>query len=418
MKNSSKYYETIFMKKIDTQKIKKDFPIFDDQPNLVYLDSASSSQTPQVVLDAMNEYYTGYRANIHRALYDASERATNAYEQARKDTARFIGADEKEIIFTSGATASSNMLAGMLKQHLTLKAGDEIVTTITEHHSNLLPLRKLAKEKKLTIRYIPLTDDFELDMKKAKKYITSKTKIVSASFASNVLGTVNDIKQLATLARKQGAIMVADGTEAVGHIPVDVRALGCDFLFFSAHKMCGPTGIGILYGKKSLLEKMEPSVVGGGIVTKVTETEILYKAIPERFEPGTPNIAGAIGFRAAISYIESIGIKTIHARTAKLTTLAQKKLSKLHGVTVFSGSRPRGNSGIVSFVIDGIHPHDISHILAEQNVSVRAGHHCAMLLGEHLGYPATTRASFYLYNSEKDVDALIKGVKSAQKIFS
>lgn len=240
------------MKKLNPQKIKKDFPIFDGQPNLVYLDSASSSQTPQSVLDSMNEYYTGYRANIHRALYNASQQATDAYEQARKDVARFINAaSEKEIIFTAGATASSNMLVGMLKTYLHLKAGDEIVTTIMEHHSNLLPLRKLAEEKKLTIRYIGLTKNFELDTRQAETLITSKTKIVSISLASNVLGTVNNIKRLALLAHKKGAVMIADGTEAVGHIPVDVRALDCDFLFFSAHKMCGPTGIGILYGKKN-----------------------------------------------------------------------------------------------------------------------------------------------------------------------
>lgn len=406
------------MKKIDPQKIKKDFPIFDGQPDLVYLDSASSSQTPQVVLDAMNEYYTGYRANIHRALYDASQKASNSYEQARKDVARFIGVDEKEIIFTAGATASSNMLIDMLSNYLSLKAGDEIVTTIMEHHSNLLPLRKLAKEKKLTLRYIELTDDFELNMKQAETLITSKTKIVSAALASNVLGTINNIKRLAELAHNHGAIMIADGTEAVGHIPVDARALDCDFLFFSAHKMCGPTGIGILYGKKSLLENMEPSVVGGGIVTKVTETEILYKPTPERFESGTPNIAGAIGLGAAIRYLESIDMKAIHAHTAKLTALAQKNLSKLSGVTVLSGKRLGGNSGIVSFVIRGMHPHDIAHMLAERNVAVRAGHHCAMLLGEYLGYPATTRASFYLYNNKKDVGTLIEAIKSAQKIFS
>lgn len=407
------------MKNINPQKIKKDFPIFDGQPNLVYLDSASSSQTPRVVLDAMNEYYTGYRANIHRALYDASQRATDSYERARKDIARFINAaSEKEIIFTSGATASSNMLAGMLKTYLRLKAGDEIITTIMEHHSNLLPLRKLAEEKKLAIRYIGLTKDFELDMRQAERLITSKTKIVSISLASNVLGTVNDIKQLALLAHKKGAVMIADGTEAVGHIPVDVRALDCDFLFFSAHKMCGPTGIGILYGKKSFLEKMTPSVLGGGIVTKVTKTEILYKPTPERFESGTPNIAGAIGLGAAIHYLESIGMKAIHKHTATLTALAQKKLGALHGVTILSGKRTLGNSGIVSFVIDEMHPHDISHLLSDRNVAVRAGHHCAMLLGEHLGYPATTRASFYLYNSKKDVDVLIQAVKSAQKLFS
>lgn len=407
------------MKNINPQKIKKNFPIFDGQPGLVYLDSASSSQTPRVVLDAMNEYYTGYRANIHRALYDASQRATNAYEQARKDIARFINAaDEKEIIFTSGATASSNMLAGMLKTYLHLKAGDEIVTTIMEHHSNLLPLRKLAEEKKLTIRYITLTKDFELDMKQAEKLIISKTKIVSISLASNVLGTVNDIRRLALLAHKKGALMIADGTEAVGHIPVDVRALDCDFLFFSAHKMCGPTGIGILYGKKSFLEKMVPSVVGGGIVTKVTEKEISYKPTPERFESGTPNIAGAIGLGAAIRYLESIDMKAIHKHTATLTALAQKKLGTLPGITILSGKRAMGNSGIVSFVINGIHPHDISHLLSDRNIAVRAGHHCAMLLGNYLGYPATTRASFYLYNSKKDVDALIQAVKSAQKLFS
>ena len=406
-----------YMKKLNTQKIKKDFVIFKNIQKIVYLDSAASSQTPSVVLDEMNQYYTGYRANIHRGIYELSQKATDAYENARKDVARFIGADKKEIIFTSGATHSSNMIAGMLCDFLKLKKGDEIVTTVMEHHSNLLPLRRIAEKTGAKIRYININNKDELDYKEAKKIITQKTKIVSITVASNVLGTVNNIRRIADISHRYKAFVIADATEAVGHIPINVSALDCDFLFFSAHKMCGPTGIGALYGKQELLEKLNPLFVGGGTVIKVNKEEIFYKPVPEKFEAGTPNIAGAIGFGAAARYLEKIGIKNIHSHIDNVTSYAINKLSKISSINIYTGKQKEKNSGIISFTLDGIHSHDISQILSDKNIAVRAGHHCAMILGEQLGVSSTTRASFYIYNTKKDVDKLVNGIKDIQKIF-
>lgn len=420
---------------IDAHKIKKDFPVL-GRPGLprtlVYLDTAATSQTPQVVLDAMDAYYTSFRANVHRGSYEEGEMATAAYEDARAKVARFIGADLREIIFTAGATASSNMLVSMLEYSTQgspglpkedrdflgfLNPGNEIVTTVMEHHASMIPLQEFAKRNGLTINYIGLPyGGLGLDYGVAEKLITSKTKIVSVMLVSNVTGVVNDVARIAEMAHKVGALVICDGTAAVGHIPVDVQKLGVDFLYFSGHKMCGPTGVGVLWGRGELLEKLEPGVYGGGIVDEVTLEKATWRDVPLRFEAGTPNIAGVIGLGAAVEYLEKIGIENIHTHCASLANEAIKKLEEISGVTVYA-ARDTQNVGTVSFTIDGIHPHDIAEILGRDGVAIRAGHHCAMPLHTALGILATVRASFYFYNTHADIDALVAGVKKVQEIF-
>ena len=406
---------------------KNDFPFFTDAgQGGAYLDNAASSQTPQVVLDAMNTYYVSSRANVHRGLYRASEEASTAYESARAKVARFIGAETREIIFTSGATASSNMLVAMLEHSvqgrtldMTLEEGGEIVTTIMEHHASLIPLQELAKRRGLTLKHIPLADNsYELDYRIAEELITNKTKIVSVCLASNVTGTIQDVARIAKIAHNVGALVVCDATAAVGHISVDVRAIGVDALYFSGHKMCGPTGIGVLWGRGELLEKLEPGVYGGGIVDSVTPTTTTWGLIPERFEAGTPPIAEAIGLGVAIEYLEKVGIEYIRKYDETLVQEAIMRLKELSGVRIIAEESAGKNIGIVSFVIDGIHAHDVAYILSKEQVAVRAGHHCAMPFHTALGIMASTRASFYFYNTRKDVDALIQGVKTVQHVFN
>lgn len=408
---------------MDIQEIKKDFPIFSKTKNLVYLDTAATSQTPQVVLDAMDAYYTSFRANVHRGSYEEGEVTSKAYETARATVARFINADPREVIFTAGATASSNMLISMLEHSGVVMAGDEVVTTVMEHHASLIPFQELAKRQGLTLKHIPLAKgSLALDYEQAAKLITTKTKIVSVMLASNVTGTINDVVRITEMAHKVGALVVCDATAAVGHVPVDVKKLGLpgqgvDFLYFSGHKMCGPTGIGVLWGRQEILETLEPGMYGGGIVNEVTLDKAVWREVPTRFEAGTPNIAGAIGLGSAIEYLKKNGIQNIHAHTAKLVNEAIMRLQEVSGVTVYA-ARDIENVGIVSFVIDDIHPHDIAAILGREGVAVRAGHHCAMPLITALGVPATTRVSFYLYNTSEDVDALIAGIIKAKEIFN
>lgn len=420
--------------KFDIETIKKDFPIFYEGKafvkNLVYLDNAATSQTPLVVLDAMNAYYTDFRANIHRGSYKAAEEASAAYEEARAKVARFIGADPREVIFTAGATASSNMLVAMLEHSQKrlnlfglkkvkpfLETGDEIVTTVMEHHASLIPLQELAKRQSLSTRYIGLTyGELGLDYEMAEKLITPKTKIVSVMLASNVTGAVNDVARIAEMAHKVGALVICDATAAVGHMPVDVKKLGVDFLYFSGHKMCGPTGIGVLWGRGEILEKLEPGFYGGGSIEEVTLEGATYGDVPERFETGTPNIAGAIGLGTAVEYIENIGLENIQEHCVSLANEAVEQLEKISGVTVYA-TRDAQNVGIVSFVVAGVHPHDVADILGRDGVAVRAGHHCAMPLHTALGVPATLRASFYLYNTRADIEALVRGIKKAQELF-
>jgi len=424
---------------LDTKAIKKDFPIFEHEKDLVYLDSAATSQTPQVVLDAMNGYYTSFRSNIHRGLYKMGEEASEAYESARASVARFIGAAPEEIVLTSGATASSNMLVRMLEESGSIfprtplgfqgeSLEDEIVATVMEHHASLIPLQELAKREGLAIKLVPVGLAYGIDYDAAEKLITPKTKIVACVLASNVLGTINDVRRLADLAHKVGALMIVDATEAVGHIPVDVKKLGADFLYFSGHKMLGPTGIGVLYGRKDLLEALPPSVFGGGIVEKVTGESATWTSSPKRFEAGTPNIAGAIGLGAAVEYLGKVGVENIHAHVRELTSYAFEKLAQIPGIHVFAAPVEQ-NVGIISFTIDGlpaaatalqagVHPHDLAQIAGDSNVAIRAGHHCAAPLMQTLGVPATARASFYLYNEKADIDALIEAIKKAQMMFA
>lgn len=406
----------IVLSNMNIESIKKDFPFFTAHPGFAYLDSAATSQTPQVVLDVMQEYYTSFRSNIHRGLYQMGEEASAAYEGARASVARFVEAKPEEIIFTSGATASSNMLVRMIEESGKVSAGDEIVVTVMEHHASLIPLQELARRKGLTLKSIPMTGEYTLDYTAAENLINEKTKIVTCVLASNVLGTINDVRRLADLAHKHGALMIVDATEAVGHIPVDVVALGADFLYFSGHKMLGPTGIGVLYGRKEHLEASLPSMFGGGIVEKVTGESATWTSSPKRFEAGTPNIAGAIGLGAAVKYLEQIGIENIHAHVRKLTAYALEKLAQTEGVHMFAAPVEQ-NAGIISLVVDGVHPHDLAQVAGGEGVALRAGHHCAAPLMQALGVPATARASFYLYNDTSDVDVLVDVVKKAQVIF-
>ena len=402
---------------MDTEAIKNDFPIFKNNPGLVYLDSAASSQTPEPVLRAMDEYYRGYRSNIHRSMYALGERATMAYEKARENVADFIGAQNREVVFTAGSTMGMNMLIYSLEHHLDLKPGDEVVTTVTEHHSGLIPLQELAKRNGLVLKHIPLGSDFHLDYTQAEALITDKTKIVSLSLASNVLGTINDVNKVASYARRVGALVICDGTKAVGHIEVNVRKLDCDFLVFSGHKMCGPTGIGILYGKEAVLETLPPSIFGGGMVEEVSLANASFRDIPARFEAGTPNIVGAIGLGAAVDYLRGVGMERIAQHTQALTGYALAQLGGIDGVELFAQKDTQSNAGIVSFLIRGIHPHDIAEIAGRRNVALRAGHHCANPLMKELGVPALVRASFYIYNDKSDVDALVEVIAEAKRIF-
>ena len=405
-----------------SKTIKNNFPFFDEAgKDTTYLDNAASSQTPQIVLDAMNGYYLKFRANIHRGLYDASEEASMAYEDARAKVARFIGADTDEIIFTAGATASSNMLISMIENSVLpnpLLDGDEMVTTVMEHHSSLIPLQKLAERNNLTLKYVEMFEGgVGLDYENIKKIITEKTKIVSICLASNVTGEINDVERIAKRAHKYGAMVICDATATVGHIPVDVKSLGADFLYFSGHKMCGPTGIGILWGKKEILEKLEPGMYGGGMVAEITKEKLSWKDAPQRFEAGTPNIAGAIGLGKAVDFLENIGVKNIRAHNISLTTKAITELEKISGVRIIAERDAEKNIGIVSFLVEGIHPHDVASILAKEGIAVRAGYHCAVPLHNALNIPATTRASFYLYNTEDDIEKLVAGIKKAKEIF-
>ncbi|MBI4151366.1 aminotransferase class V-fold PLP-dependent enzyme [Candidatus Woesearchaeota archaeon] len=403
---------------------------------LVYLDNAATTQKPQEVLDALDLFYRTTNANIHRGIHHLAEKATMAYEHARDVVAQFIGAQTDEIIFTSGTTQGLNQLSRMLGSRL--QPGDEIVLTIMEHHSNLLPWLELAREKKATVRYIPLTTEYELDLVTARTLITAKTKIVAFAHVSNTLGTIAPAKELIQLAHTQGAVTVIDAAQSVGHMPVNVNDLDCDFLVFSGHKTCGPTGIGVLYGKKRLLQKMEPSAYGGGMVEEImieesafpkvietthekrTEKRALAKTSwlppPHRFEAGTPNIAGAIGLATALTFLNERGLKNIEEHGATLRSYALEQLHKNTGVRIVGPQKTAG--AIISFTVEGIHPHDLAEILNGEGVAIRAGRHCTIPLLKRLNLTeGTARASFYLYNTTEDIDALVRGITKAQQVF-
>ncbi len=403
---------------LDVLKIRQDFPMLSqtDGKRFAYLDSASSSLTPVQVLEAMDAYYRTYRANVHRGMYKISEQATERFEEVRRKIGDFIHADENEIVFTRGTTESLNMVAHSLAKKL--GSGDEVMMTVMEHHANLVPWQQLAKEYGFILKFIPITADYQLDMVAAAQMITSATKVVAVTYASNVLGTIVPVAELTKLARAVGATVVVDAAQAAGHMHIDVRKLDCDFLAFSGHKMVGPTGTGVLYGKKAMLENMTPMQFGGDMIREVSFERSTWNEVPWKFEAGTPNIGGVIGLGAAVDYVRAVGIDYIAAHEKALATYAISKLSKIPGVRIIGSSATEDRTGVVSFEVDGIHPHDVSTILDAEGICVRGGHHCAMPLLQTLGLlNGSTRASFGIYNTNDDVDALVTGIMKARKIF-
>ena len=388
-------------------KVKSDFPIFRNS-DLVYLDSAATSQKPQVVLDTVNSVYTKSNANVHRALYSLGSISTEKYEKARNKVANFIGANSsKEIIFTSGATESLNLLAHSLGMNLNSK--DEILISEMEHHSNIIPWQQLSKRTGAKIKFIPITSDGELDLSEAKKFFNSNTKIVSITHISNVLGTINPIANLSSIAHEHGAIFIVDGAQGAAHKKVDVNNLGCDFYVFSGHKMLGPTGIGVLWGKFDLLNEMEPFMGGGEMIDKVTMTSATWNEVPYKFEAGTPNFVQAIGLGAAIDYLESIGMDEITKTEEELTSYALGKLQKINNIEIYGNASER--IGVISFNIRNVHPHDLAQFLNEYNIALRVGHHCAQPLLSKLNKTSTARLSTYIYNDEKDIDKLCSALQ-------
>ncbi len=401
----------------DAKKIRKDFPMFRRKARtpFVYLDSAASSQTPESVLKAMDAFYRECRANVHRGMYPASAEATDRFEAARLQVARFLNAAPEEVIFTRGATEALNLLAYAISKRL--GPGDEVVLSIMEHHSNLVPWQQLAKQRGFAVRFIGLTPDSTLDLEQAKALIGPKTRVVSAMHVSNALGTVLPVRELAALAHKNGALMIVDAAQSLAHRPVDVKELGCDFLAFSGHKMFGPTGIGALYGRRAELEKLDPFMYGGDMILEVSKEDAVWNDLPWKFEAGTPNIAGAIGLGAAAEYAAALGPKRVAAHEKALVDYAMKKIGAVTGCRVFGPPAGVERGGVVSFAVGDIHPHDLTNILASAGVCVRGGHHCAMPLMRELGLPGTTRASFSAYNDRSDVDALVEAIWKAKKIF-
>lgn len=385
---------------------KKDFPIFFDKKNkgLIYFDNAATAQRPKKVLDALENFYKSDNANPLRGLYDLSVRATEAYQKSRATIARFVGAAQaEEIVFTRNASESLNLVAYTYALDV-LREGDEIVVSVMEHHSNILPWQMAAQ--KTGAKLVWLECDKETGEIPQSEYnkITSKTKIVAVTHVSNVLGTTNPIKEIAALAHKNGAVIVADGAQALPHIPVNVQDLDVDFYAFSGHKFCGPTGIGGLYGKRELLEKMQPFLRGGEMIEYVTRDEATWAEVPAKFEAGTVNVGGAVGMAAAAEYLMEIGMENIAAHDNELAALLVQKMSEIPHVNIVGSKDGAKRCGIVTFTIDGVHPHDISSILDTEKIAIRAGHHCAQPLGQFLGVPATARASLYFYNSAEEVE--------------
>lgn len=406
---------------MNVQEIRKLFPILDQEVNgkpLVYLDSAATSQKPVQVIEAINRYYREYNSNVHRGVHTLGTRATDGYEGAREKVRKFINAKSmQEIIFTRGTTTSLNTVARSYGE-ANLHQGDEIVITYMEHHSNIIPWQQVAKKTGATLKYLPLQPDGTISLDDVRTTVTANTKIVSVMHVSNVLGTINPIKEIAKIAHENGAIMVVDGAQSVPHMKIDVQDLDCDFLAFSGHKMCGPTGIGVLYGKKQLLEKMEPIEFGGEMIDFVDLYDSTWKELPWKFEGGTPIIAGAIGLGAAIDFLEEVGLEQILVHEHRLAAYAVEKMSTIEGITIYGPKDPKNRAGVVTFNISDVHPHDVATVLDAEGIAVRAGHHCAQPLMKWLKASATARASFYLYNSEEEIDKLVSGLVKTKEYFS
>ncbi|MBY0500006.1 MAG: cysteine desulfurase [Nitrosomonas sp.] len=403
---------------INWRKVRTDFPILDlkiDGKPLVYLDNAASSQMPQLVIDRLVRYQTKQHANINRAVHYLSEVATQEYHDARCKLQQFINArEDREVIFTSGTTDSINLVMQGYGRKF-IQANDEIILTTLEHHSNIVPWQMLANEKGAKIRVVPISDRGELDVDEYERLFNERTKFVGLIHVSNALGTINPIKRMIDFAHRYDVPVLIDGAQAAPHMPIDVQVLDCDFYAFSAHKLCGPTGVGILYGKAALLESMQPYKGGGDMIASVTFEETIYNTIPHKFEAGTPPIAAAIGFGAAIDYLTAIGIENIAAYESTLLDYATECLAQIPGVKIIGTANEK--TAVISFTIDGIHPHDIGTILNQDGIAVRTGHHCAQPVMQRFNVPATSRASFAFYNNKTEVDALIAGIKTVQKVF-
>lgn len=404
---------------MDWSQLRADFPILDQTVHghpLVYFDNAASSQKPRQVVDALVRYYQTDNANVHRGLHELSMRATDAFEATRKKVARFIGAArEEEIIYTRGTTEGINLVAGVWPYQF-LKSGDVILLTGMEHHSNLVPWQLAAKRTGAVLKHIPVLDDGTLDLETAETLLTDQVKIFACVHISNSLGTINPVKELVAKAKALGAMTLVDGAQAVGHVPVNVQDIGCDFYAFSGHKMCAPTGIGALYGRYELLEKMEPWHGGGEMITTVTLEKSDYKAPPAKFEAGTPNIADVIGLGAAIDYLENIGVDAIQAHGAELTAYAYQRMAELPGIRLLGPEAPRGS--LVAFSLACAHPHDLVEFANTYGLALRGGHHCTQPLMKRFKVPGTSRASFYLYNTKDEVDRMMNILHQAVNFFS
>lgn len=405
--------------RLDASALREDFPILQQHVHgkpLVYLDSAATSQKPEAVIRAMDVYYRQTNANVHRGVYTLSEQATEQYEGARRKIQKFINAKSwREIIYTRNATEATNLIAYTWgRAHI--RAGDEIVTTLLEHHANMVPWQRLAKEQGARLKFIGVDAEGLLRADDIETLITARTKLVAVTMASNVAGTIPPIDAIIARAHTVGAVVVVDAAQAVPHMPVDVQALDCDFLVFSGHKMLGPF-VGILYGKRALLETMEPFLAGGDMIREVHLDHSTWNELPWKFEAGTPAIAEAIGLGAAVDYLTALGMDKVRAHERELTAYALEKFRALDGVRVLGPWNPALRGGVLAFDIAGAHPHDVAQIFDQEAVCVRAGHHCAMPLHEHYGLAATTRASFYVYNTPEEVDKLVETIKKVQQIF-
>lgn len=404
---------------LNVSALREDFPILHQMVNghaLVYLDSTATSQKPESVIRAMDEYYRQYNANVHRGVYSLAERATTAYEDARKKVQKFINAKSyREVIYTRNATEGLNLIAYAWGRK-NIGAGDEIVSTLIEHHSNIVPWQLLAKEKGATLNFIGVDDQARLRPEEIEKLITPRTKLVAATMMSNVAGTITPIKQIIERAHSVGAVVVVDGAQAVPHMPIDVQALDMDFLAFSGHKMLGPF-VGILYGKRALLEAMDPFLGGGDMIREVHLSESKWNDLPYKFEAGTPAICEAVGLGAAVDYLVELGMENVRAHEIELTKYALEKMKGVNGLSIVGPRKAEERGGVIAFDIPGVHPHDVAQIFDSEGICVRAGHHCAMPLHEYYGLAATTRASFYVYNIPDEIDQLVKTIGKVQQIF-
>ena len=401
---------------MNTEQIKKDFPILENS-NLTYLDSGATTQKPKQVIDKIEEFYNKYNANPHRGAYSLSVEATNEYESARVKIAKFINASKpEEVIFSKNATESLNLIAYSYGLE-NLKKDDEVVISIMEHHSNLVPWQKMTKAKNAKLKYMYVNDNYEIPDEEIETKITKNTKIVGITYVSNVLGTINPVKKIIKQAHKMGAVVVVDASQSIPHMKLDVQELDADFVVFSGHKMLAPLGIGVLYGKKSILDKMTPFLMGGDMIEYVYEQETTFASLPNKFEAGTQNVEGVIGLAAAIDYIEKIGYEKIQEIEKEVVGYAKQELAKLDFLETYYTKNDENHMGVISFNIKGVHPHDTASVLDSYNVAVRSGNHCAQPLLRYLGKDSTCRASFYIYNTKKDVDNLVEALNKTYNMF-